>query len=85
MTMITTMSTRGQIVLPKKIRTALKLYEGTQFIVFSDSDNILLKPIKAPSVAEFDSLLKKARQWASESGMKESDIDNAIKSIRKKA
>lgn len=85
MAMITAMSTRGQVILPKKIRTALKLDAGTQFIVFSDSGNILLKPIKAPSVAEFDSLLKKAQQWASESGMKESDIDDAIKSVRKKA
>ena len=36
MAMITAMSTKGQIVLPKKIRSALNLDAGTQFIVFSD-------------------------------------------------
>lgn len=84
MAMITAMSTRGQIVLPKKIRTALKLDAGTQFIVFSDSENILLKPIKVPSVSEFNSLLKRAQKWAADSGMQESDIADAIKAVRKK-
>ncbi len=85
MAMITAMSTRGQIVLPKKIRAELNLEAGTQFVVISDSDNILLKPIKAPAMSEFDSLLKKAQQWATESGMKESDIENAVKAVRAKA
>jgi len=72
-------------VLPKKIRTALNLEAGTQFAVFSDKDNILLKPIKMPSIAEFDSLVEKAQAWAAEAGISESDIDAAIKAVRKKA
>mgnify|MGYP003317330256 CR=1 FL=1 len=84
MTMITAMSTRGQIVLPKKIRAELKLDVGTQFAVFFDSGNILLKPITIPAMSEFDSLLKKAQQLAIKSGMKESDIAKAIKTVRKK-
>ena len=85
MAMITAMSTRGQIVLPKKVRTALKLDAGTQFIVFSDNDNILLKPIKEPKLSDFEQLLSKAQQFAADNGMQETDIDEAIKSVRKKS
>lgn len=83
MPMITAMSTKGQIVLPKKIRTALKLDAGTQFVVFSDQDNILLKPIKEPNLAEFEAVLGKFQRWAKEVGVTEADIDEAIKTVRK--
>ena len=82
MPMLTAMSSRGQIVLPKKIRTKLNLSEGTQFIVFSDADNILLKPVKIPSLSEFSGVLRKAREWASAAGMTEEDVTNAIKAVR---
>ena len=80
--MITAMSSRGQIVLPKKIRTKLNLTEGTQFIVFSDADNILLKPIKIPHISEFSELLLKAREWARVTGMTEGDVEDAVKAVR---
>jgi len=85
MALITAMSTKGQIVLPKKIRSALNLDAGTQFIVFSEQGNILLKPITEPKLADFDAVLKKAKRWASETGLQESDIDDAIKAVRKKS
>ena len=85
MALITAMSTKGQIVLPKKIRSALNLDAGTQFIVFSDQGNILLKPISEPKLSDFDAVLKKAKQWALENGLQESDIDDAIKAVRKKS
>ena len=84
MAMITAMSTRGQIVLPKKIRSALNLDAGTQFIVFSDQGNILLKPITEPKLSDFEAVLKKAKQWASETGLQESDIGRAVKAVRRK-
>ena len=84
MPMITTMSTKGQIVLPKRIRTALNLNAGTQFVVFSDKDNILLKPIKEPNLAEFEAVLSKFQSWAKEVGVTEADIDGAVKAARKK-
>lgn len=84
MAMITAMSTRGQIVLPKKIRSALSLDAGTKFIVFSDQGTILLKPITEPKLSDFEAVLKKAKQWATETGLQESDIDLAVKAVRKK-
>ena len=83
MPMITAMSTKGQIVLPKKIRTALNLNAGTQFVVFSDKDNILLKPIKEPNLAEIEAVLANFQRWAKEVGVTETDIDEAVKAVRK--
>lgn len=82
MPMLTAMSSRGQIVLPKKIRTKLNLSEGTQFIVLSDADNILLKPVKIPSLSEFSGVLRNTREWASAAGMTEDDVTDAIKAVR---
>ena len=82
MPMLTAMSSRGQIVLPKKIRTALNLSEGTQFLVFSDNDNILLKPVKMPSVSEFSGVLQLVREWAATADLSEGAIANAVKTVR---
>lgn len=82
MAMITALSSRGQIVLPKKLRDALNLEEGTQFVVFSDQDNILLKPIKLPGKSDFAGVLRQASTWAKNSGICEEDITEAIKAVR---
>lgn len=82
MAMITALSSRGQIVLPKKLRSMLNLTEGTQFVVFSDEDNILLKPIKEPLKSDFNAVLSQAAAWAEKSGMQEEDITEAIKAVR---
>ncbi len=81
---ITSMSSRGQVVLPIALRKRLGLKEGTQFMVFSDEDNILLKPVKEPSINEFRTLLDKSRQWAESVGMTEEDITAAIAEVRKR-
>ncbi|HOG50923.1 MAG: AbrB/MazE/SpoVT family DNA-binding domain-containing protein [Lentisphaerae bacterium] len=85
MAAITAMSSKGQVVLPKKIRTALNLSAGAQFVVFSCDGNILLKPIKAPDISEFAGLLEQAREWAAAEGMSKNDISEAIKAVRKKS
>jgi AbrB family looped-hinge helix DNA binding protein len=40
----TTLSTKGQIVLPKAIRDSRALKAGTEFIVEDTQDGILLRP-----------------------------------------
>jgi len=83
MPMITAMSTKGQIVLPKKIRTSLNLGAGTKFVVVSEKNAILLKPIREPSLAEFDALLSRAQQWAVAAGITGADVGAAVKTVRK--
>ena len=40
----TTLSTKGQVILPKPIRRALRWVAGTRLVVESTSDGVLLKP-----------------------------------------
>jgi antitoxin PrlF len=81
---VTSVSSKGQVVLPKNVREALSLETGSKLLVFTDGDNILLKPICEPDIKEFDSLMKESSKWAKEVGMTENDIEDAIREVRKK-
>ena len=82
MATIAAMSSRGQIVLPIAIRKKLGLGEGSQFPVVTDNENILLKPVKEPSLDEFYSLIEQAQRTAAQLGLTEEDINAEIKAMR---
>jgi AbrB family looped-hinge helix DNA binding protein len=79
----TKMSSKGQIVIPEKIRNRLGLKTGDKFIVMGDKDVVILKTLSAPSIDEFDSLIKEARKQAKVAGLKNSDVLDALKESRK--
>jgi AbrB family looped-hinge helix DNA binding protein len=81
----TKLSSKGQVVIPETIRDELGLQPGAQFVVVGQGDAIILKAISKPSPAEFRDMLKKARQQARKAGMKKSDIEAAIRKVRKRA
>lgn len=74
----TRMSSKGQIVIPEEIRNKLGLKTGDKFLVVGDRDIVILKFLSSPSISEFDALIKKARKQARASGLKRSDITEAI-------
>ena len=80
---VTAVSSKGQIVLPKTIRDSLSLMTGARLMVMCDGENILLKPIRKPDISEFRSMMDAAKDWASDVGMKEEDIDEAIRELRR--
>ena len=80
----TKMSSKGQVVIPEKIRAQLDLEAGSRFVVVGDEDVVILKRITAPTPGEFDGLIKQARAQARVAGLKKSDIDNAVKEARNK-
>ena len=82
MATIAAMSSRGQIVLPIAIRKKLGLGEGSQFLVVTDNENILLKPVKDPSLDEFYALIEQAQKTAAQLGLTQEGIDAEIKSMR---
>ncbi len=82
MATIAAMSSRGQIVLPISIRRKLNLGEGSQFLVVTDNENILLKPVKEPSLDEFYSLIEQAQKTAEKLGLTEDEINAEIKALR---
>ena len=83
LTDVTAVSSKGQIVLPKPIRDSLSLMAGARLMVMCDGENILLKPIRKPDISEFRAMMDQAAQWASEAGMTEEDIADAVQEIRK--
>ncbi len=78
----TRMSSKGQVVIPKDIRKRLRLKAGSQFIVVAGKDAVILKTISPPSMDEFESLIRTARQQAIKAGMKRSDITKAVAEVR---
>lgn len=50
----TTISSRGQLVIPNEIRKQLNLKPGAQFVVAGEKDIVIMKNIVPPSVDEFD-------------------------------
>ncbi len=75
------MSSKGQIVIPKKLREGFE--EGTPFAVIRDKDTILLKQIKLPGLKEFERLVEKGVKLAKERGLKEPDVDELVHKHRK--
>jgi AbrB family looped-hinge helix DNA binding protein len=78
----TKMTSKGQVVIPEAVRTRLGLHTGDQFVVVGNSDVVILKTIRTPSLKEFDGLISTARKQARTAGMKISDIKNAVKTVR---
>jgi AbrB family looped-hinge helix DNA binding protein len=80
----TKMSSKGQVVIPEEIRTRLGLDAGTQFIVLGEDDVVILKMIMAPSMKDFDRLIRRARAQAKAAGLKPAEISAAVAEVRKR-
>lgn len=74
----TKMSSKGQVVIPEKIRKRLGFKAGSQFLVVGEKDVLILKAISPPSMKSFDALIAEARKQARQAGMKRSDIAAAV-------
>ena len=70
----TKMSSKGQVVIPENIRKRLGLKTGSQFLVVGDKDIVILKSLSAPSMSDFDNLLKKAQEQAKKVGLKKAHL-----------
>ena len=79
---ITSVSSRGQVVIPQRIRDKLKIIEGEKFVVLGEEDTIVLKKLEVPSFKGFEKLLRKTREFAKAKGIKESDVEEAVKKTR---
>ena len=78
----TKLSSKGQVVIPEEVRNRLGLRTGAQFVVLGDRDVVILKVIQPPSMSEFGSIVKQARQAAKQAGMKQKDLARAVKEAR---
>ncbi len=80
---LTKMSSKGQIVIPKAIRDEQDIREGDVFAVMGRHGSIILKRIKVPSEEEFERVLASGRKHAEEKGITREDVQQAIEEYRK--
>lgn len=74
-----TMSSKGQIVIPKHLREELKIDTGTNFAIFGNEDTVILKKVEVPKAKEvFDKVHKWGVSLAKQKGWKEADVMKRI-------
>lgn len=71
---VTTISPKGQVVIPKSIRERLGIKEGTKFAVYGRGDTIIFKKIEVPTIEEFERLVDFATEFARKKGIREEDV-----------
>lgn len=79
----TTLSSRGQVVIPEEIRARLGLKTGAQFVVVADRDVVIFKVLDAPKLSEFAALAAQARRLAKQTGLRRSDVAQAVTKVRR--
>ncbi len=77
---ITKISTKGQVVIPRRIRQELGLGTGSSVLVTRMNDFVLLKKINVPDITkEFDALTKWGTHYAQKKGIQsEEDVVRII-------
>ncbi len=61
----------------------MSIKEGSQLVIYSDGENIILKPVELPSEDKLSAALAKAKEYAENEGLTEEDIKKAILQYRK--
>lgn len=82
---ITTLSSKGQVVIPQRLRKQLGMIAGVKIVIFTDGSNVLLKPLQSPSLNNFEKLIKKSRAFAKRSGLKQKNLAKIIRQSRHEA
>ncbi len=80
---LTTISMKGQVVIPQDIRKELEIKPGTKFAVYGKKDMVILKKVKIPSVEDFEKLVDYGIKFAKAKGIKsEEDVERMIHEAR---
>lgn len=81
---VLTLSSKGQLVLPKEMREALSVGASDKLMAYCADGAIVLKPLKLPKEEAFVKAMGKTMAFAKESGLKKEDIAKTIKDVRDK-
>ena len=81
---ITSLSSRGQVVIPQEVRERLQLHIGEKFVVIGEEDTIVLKKVAVPSFKGVDKLLQRTRAFAKQKRIRPDAVAEAIRSVRGK-
>jgi AbrB family looped-hinge helix DNA binding protein len=82
---VTSLSSKGQVVIPGRFRKEMGLKSGSKLMVISDGSNLLLKPMQPPKIEAFTRLIQESQRFARASGLKKGDISKSIKKVRRES
>ncbi|MBT3463391.1 AbrB/MazE/SpoVT family DNA-binding domain-containing protein [archaeon] len=75
---------RGQIVIPKDIRSELGIDESTAFWIYSiTNEGILLKKVDTPNLSKNDKIIKEISDKSKKIKIDKKNIDKTIKQYKK--
>lgn len=80
---VTSLSSKGQVVIPDRIRKLLGLSTGSKMMVITDGQNLLFKPLEEPKLDSFNKLIRESRAFARETGLKKGDLKKMITDVRR--
>lgn len=81
---VLTVSSKGQVVLPAEVRRKMSISAGDKLASYVTDDMIVLKRIELPTFEQFRAQLDEAKSWAASVGYTEEDVNDIVKSVRKK-
>jgi antitoxin PrlF len=81
-TEVTSLSSKGQVVIPDRIRKEMGLTTGSKLMVITDGTNLLLKPVEEPKMEVFKKLIEESRKFAKKEKLEKADVEKAIKDVR---
>ena len=76
-------TSKGQIAIPVGIRKELSIMTGDSLVAYVFGDTIMLKTLKLPDEDDFRKVMDEAQKYAKANGLKESDVNEAIKDYRR--
>lgn len=79
---ITTVSSKGQIVVPSRIREELNLKSGEKLMIIADGSNIMLKKVSEKTLQSFKNLTKDIKIRTKKIGLDKDDVSRAIDFVR---
>ncbi|MCX6802965.1 MAG: AbrB/MazE/SpoVT family DNA-binding domain-containing protein [Candidatus Diapherotrites archaeon] len=84
---VVVINSRGQVVIPLKVRKRMGLKEGDALALTDTAGNLVMKRIKTPSreelLMEWNKLTKELNKKATLLGIKEEDVDRIIHERRR--
>lgn len=79
---VTSVSSKGQVVIPGGIRQSLRITAGTKLFVLTDGTNVLLKPLPTSRLTEFKKLIHTSRQLTQQRSLQKKNLSKLIKQTR---
>jgi antitoxin PrlF len=79
---ITSVSSKGQVVIPGAMRTRLGIKAGDKLAVITDGESVLMKPLETPKLSVFRRLIADSRVYAARTGLKKDDVPKALRRVR---